>query len=200
METVAVAGEGEVNFEVEVEGEGEEPRASGTQSDERAAAGAGDEGVQPRGGIGGDRGRERDASEPVTYPNPRRRLAKYPTKRNLPVSELIKQYGASNVIKDIEDFLGRREDIAEGDVSISKHNRVDVWHKLYLHHEPLPFAPSDPLRRDVVRASPPVLGPRGGIRQPAVWDVALYLERPNRLREFGPSFPPLVFFFSFTDI
>lgn len=78
----------------------------------------------------------------------------------------------------------RRRDVKSDDIPpISKYNSVAVWHKLYLHHQPLPFAPLEPPRRDVVRASPPILDPRGRLRRRAAWDVALFLEKPNRLRK-----------------
>ncbi|KAG8702744.1 hypothetical protein FRC08_003275 [Ceratobasidium sp. 394] len=123
-----------------------------------------------------------NAPAPVTYPNPRRHMAKNPTKRNLLVKDVTAQYGASDLTNAITTFLTNRLDIPRHDIVISPHNRLDIWHRLYLHHRPLPFAPFEPPRRDVVRASAPVYGSRGRVYKPGVWDVALYLERPNRLR------------------
>ncbi|KAF8602027.1 hypothetical protein BDV93DRAFT_557799 [Ceratobasidium sp. AG-I] len=110
-------------------------------------------------------------------------MAKAPTKQKVLIRDVIDKYGASNLIADVAKFLGRRCGTPSHDALISHNNYVDVWHKLYLHHEPLPFAPFEPLRRDVVRASPPVLNKRGRICERGIWDVALYLERPNMLRE-----------------
>ncbi|KAG8793370.1 hypothetical protein FRC12_002890 [Ceratobasidium sp. 428] len=120
--------------------------------------------------------------EPVTYPNPRRQVAKFPTKHNITIRDVADQYGAPNIIPAITAFLHHRIGIPAHDVLLSPHNYLDVWHKLYLHHQPLPFAPFDPLRRDVVRASPPVRGANNRVTAEAAWDVALYLERPNRQR------------------
>ncbi|KAG8721961.1 hypothetical protein FRC09_007074 [Ceratobasidium sp. 395] len=125
------------------------------------------------------------APEPVTYPKPQRQLAKYPTKHNVPVSDVISQYGTPNIIPAIIAFLNHRIGIPSHDVLISPHNFIDVWHKLYLHHQPLPFAPFDPLRRDVLRAHPPVRGAYNRVTAEAAWDVALYHERPNQLRSRG---------------
>ncbi|KAG9079264.1 hypothetical protein FS749_008660 [Ceratobasidium sp. UAMH 11750] len=121
-------------------------------------------------------------SEPITYPDPNRHMAKNPTKQNVSIREVIDNYGASDIIPAITAFLGHRLSVPAHDVLISPHNYVDVWHKLYLYHKPLDFAPFDPRRRDVVRASPAVRGARNRPRSEPVWDVALYSERPNRLR------------------
>ncbi|KAG9079690.1 hypothetical protein FS749_008310 [Ceratobasidium sp. UAMH 11750] len=121
-------------------------------------------------------------SEAITYPNPRRHMAKNPTKQKVPISDLIGNYGASDIIPATTAFLGHRLGVPSYDVLLSRHNYVNVWHKLYLFHEPLAFAPFDPPRRDVVRASPPVRDARNRLRIEPVWDMALYLEKPNRLR------------------
>ncbi|KAF8596343.1 hypothetical protein BDV93DRAFT_563412 [Ceratobasidium sp. AG-I] len=107
------------------------------------------------------------------------------TKRNVPITDVEKEYGATDLRSAITSFLTNRLDIPEHDVMLSRHHRLDVWHRLYLHHQPLPFAPFEPPRRDVVRASPPTLGPRGREKTPGVWDTALYLERPNRFDNSG---------------
>ncbi|CAE6467497.1 unnamed protein product, partial [Rhizoctonia solani] len=47
-------------------------------------------------------------------------------------------------------------------------------------HHPVPsYAPFDPIRRDVVCASAPT--GRTHSRESSIWDVALYLEKPNRI-------------------
>ncbi|KAF8604766.1 hypothetical protein BDV93DRAFT_440104 [Ceratobasidium sp. AG-I] len=128
------------------------------------------------------------SSNSVVYPNPRRQLAKRPSNPKSTVRDLIEKHGASNITSEIKSFLRRRHGIPADDILISPNNHVKVWNKLYLHHEPLPFAPFDPPRRDVVRASPPVLDPRSRTTKKAVWDIALFREKPNRLRKFSPTF------------
>jgi hypothetical protein len=54
-------------------------------------------------------------------------------------------------------------------------DRINIWHRLYLHHQRLPFAPFQPRCRDVVRASPPGSGGLGGPLKAGVGDTALYL-------------------------
>ncbi|CAE6479092.1 unnamed protein product [Rhizoctonia solani] len=113
---------------------------------------------------------------PIYYPNPLRRMAKAPTVKKLPIQDVIDHYGASNIISNATDFLMRCCQVPRHDIVISLWNHVSLWHKLYLYHDSPSFAPLDPVRRDVVRASAP------RPREPGVWDVALYLERPNRAR------------------
>ncbi|KAG9103180.1 hypothetical protein FRC07_010067 [Ceratobasidium sp. 392] len=123
--------------------------------------------------------------EPVTYPNPRRKMAKHPTKHNISISEVADKYGAPRIIPAITAFLNHRIGIPTHDVLLSPHNYLDVWHKLYLYHQPLPFAPFDPLRRDVVRASPPPARDTNNWLNAGAWDVALYLKKPNLTRSSG---------------
>ncbi|KAG9080059.1 hypothetical protein FRC06_007126, partial [Ceratobasidium sp. 370] len=123
--------------------------------------------------------------EPIAYPDPRRHIAVSPTKHNLPIKDVSKDYGASDLTSAITKFMTNRLGLAPHDVLLSHHNRVHVWHRLYLHHRPLPFAPFDSPRRDVVRASSAMFGPSGRVRKEPVWDIALYLEQPNRFRSHG---------------
>ncbi|EUC54041.1 hypothetical protein RSOL_027710, partial [Rhizoctonia solani AG-3 Rhs1AP] len=121
-------------------------------------------------------GDEENDIEPIYYPNPTRHLAAAPTVEKIRIQDVVDDYHASNLISGITDFLTRRCGVNRQNVLMSPENFISVWHKLYLYHPAPPFAPFDPVRRDVVRARPP------RNREPGVWDVALYLERPNRLR------------------
>ncbi|CAE6476519.1 unnamed protein product [Rhizoctonia solani] len=112
------------------------------------------------------------------YLNPTRQLAVKPTVTNKPIREIQDWYQASDFIFSVKDFLNHRCDMSQHDMLISPENTVNLWHKLYLYHPPPSFAPFDPIRRDIVRARPPTHS------EPGVWDICLYLERPNRLREF----------------
>ncbi|CCO37629.1 hypothetical protein BN14_11786 [Rhizoctonia solani AG-1 IB] len=115
--------------------------------------------IQTTSDKGGVELEQNPAPEPVYYPNP----------------DVIDHYMASNIIADTTDFLTRRCRVPSHDVKISPHNRISLWHRLYLYHDSPSFAPFDPIRRDVIRACP------SRPQYPAVWDVALYLEKPNRL-------------------
>ncbi|KAF8594839.1 hypothetical protein BDV93DRAFT_565013 [Ceratobasidium sp. AG-I] len=112
-------------------------------------------------------------------------LAKQPRKGKVMVKDLVQDYGASNIIPEIKNFLGRRRGIPSCDGQIALTNEVKVWPKLYLHHELLPFAPFDPPHCDVVRATAPVRDHRGRVTKQAVRDVALFREKPNHLRSNG---------------
>ncbi|KAG9077987.1 hypothetical protein FS749_010059 [Ceratobasidium sp. UAMH 11750] len=118
----------------------------------------------------------------IAYPEPCRQMAKHPTKHNVPLRDVIDHYGASNIIADITRFLGHRLGVPSHDVLVSRHNYVDIWHKLYLHHQPPYFAPFDSARRNTLRESAPQRDATGRVRKPSVWDVAMYLEKPNWLR------------------
>ncbi|KAG8780267.1 hypothetical protein FRC12_023265 [Ceratobasidium sp. 428] len=152
-----------------------------------AAATANNDGAQPTEDIAReDRGGILNWTlEPVTYPNPRRQMAKHPTKHNITIQDVISKYCAQDIIPAITAFLNHRIGIPTHDVLLSRHNYVDVWHKLYLHHRPLSFAPFDPRRRDVLRAHPQVRGANNRVTAEATWDVALYLEKPNLRRSNG---------------
>ncbi|KAG8726031.1 hypothetical protein FRC10_007554 [Ceratobasidium sp. 414] len=130
----------------------------------------------------GNKGKLGEVPEAIAYPNPRQQMAKHPTKQKVPVLDVIAKYGASDIIPATTAFLGHRLGVPSHDVLLSPHNYVNVWHKLYLHHQPPTFAPFDPRRRDVVWASPPIRDARNRLRIEPFWDVALYLEKPNRLR------------------
>ncbi|QRV76877.1 hypothetical protein RhiJN_19722 [Ceratobasidium sp. AG-Ba] len=122
------------------------------------------------------------AIEPVTYPDPHRHLAINPTKHDLRLKDVSRKYEAPMLECAIKNFLIRRCNVPVYDVMLSPEHRIPVWHCLYLHHRPLPFAPFESPRRDVVRASAPILGPGGRVLKEGVWDTALYLERPNQIR------------------
>ncbi|QRV99083.1 hypothetical protein RhiJN_27102 [Ceratobasidium sp. AG-Ba] len=155
--------QGESFDDAEVEGQVEEP-----QSDD----------------IGGEDGVEDEwgTIEPVTYPDPHRHLAINPTKHDLRLKDVSTKYEAPRLESALKDFLVRRCNVPVYDVMLSPEHRIPVWHRLYLHHRPLPFAPFESPRRDVVRASAPILGPGGRVCKEGVWDTALYLERPNQIR------------------
>ncbi|KAG9087422.1 hypothetical protein FS749_002924 [Ceratobasidium sp. UAMH 11750] len=120
--------------------------------------------------------------QPVSYPSPRRHMAASPTRPNMLIKDIVKTLGAKDLMAAIKTFMTKRLGVPEYDVMLSEKNRVHVWHRLYLHHQPPPFAPFEPPRRDVVRAGALVLGTGGRIRKEPVWDTALYVERPNQFR------------------
>ncbi|KAG9106241.1 hypothetical protein FRC07_008895 [Ceratobasidium sp. 392] len=172
----------------EVELDGEARRGAAQSGDGERENEGENEGESEGEGARGDIDTEGDVMElpePVAYPSPRRHMGVNPTKRNVPIKDLEKQYGATDITSAITNFVTNRLNVPEHDVMLSRNHQLVVWHRLYLHHQPLPFAPFEPPRRDVVRASPPTLGPQGREKKPGVWDTALYLERPNRFDNSG---------------
>ncbi|CCO36768.1 hypothetical protein BN14_10912 [Rhizoctonia solani AG-1 IB] len=129
-------------------------------------------------------GSDEEIFEHVVYPRPLQHMAKQATKEKQTFRDLIDKHKASNVIPDVRDFLARRLGVPKHNTILSPNNYVNIWHKIYLFHPPPSFAPFDPVRRDVVRARAPEVGPSGRIRQTGVWDVALYLEKPDYLHPF----------------
>ncbi|KAG9076112.1 hypothetical protein FRC06_009693 [Ceratobasidium sp. 370] len=107
-------------------------------------------------------------------------MAKAPTKPNLRLKDVVREYGAPDLISATTDFLVNRAGIARYDMLLSEHSRINIWHRLYLHHERLPFAPLERICRDVVRASPTTLDAAGRVRNAGVWDTVLFKEKPNR--------------------
>ncbi|QRV81665.1 hypothetical protein RhiJN_09680 [Ceratobasidium sp. AG-Ba] len=159
-------------------------------------------GIRGVGVAGGEVSGLKSAAEADTYyPEPRRQMAKNPTRPNLRVKDVIDDYGASDLKSAVADFLNRRFEVPRYNAILSENHRINVWHRLYLHHPTPPFAPLDPPRRDVVRASPTSLDPAGRTRKAGVWDVAMYLEKPNRIREcyLIPHLPPRLRPFHFSS-
>lgn len=115
----------------------------------------------------------------VFYPAPHVRTAIYPTKAGLRGTHLIEDYGATELLSAVRNCLTLRFRVPTNDILLSRHHKFNVWHHLYIDHSPLSFSPSEPLRRDVVRAFLSTYNPSGRVLRPARFDTALYLERPN---------------------
>jgi hypothetical protein len=125
------------------------------------------------------------------YPDPHRQMAKSPTKPNLRLKDVIADYCAPNLVSATTDFLLHRVQIPRHDLLLSDYNHIHIWHRLYLHHQPLPFAPLEPPRRDVIRASPTTLDVAGRVHKSGVWDTVLFRDQPNRRGKLIFVFFPL---------
>jgi hypothetical protein len=127
----------------------------------------------------------------IAYPRPIQSIALRPTRRKLRGSVLIEDYSASDLTQALKRFLApRARALNEQQVYILPSDHFDVWHKLSLHHLPLPFSPDEPLHRDVIRAQAPIFDDRGRVKRPGVFDTALVLKDPD---EFGLHRQYLVF-------
>jgi hypothetical protein len=118
----------------------------------------------------------------VAYPRPERLMALQPTRARLRGTTLINDYGATELMLALKHFLNPRARAVKQQFYIDPSDSFDVWHKISLYHLPLPFAPDEPPRRDVVRAQPPNLDRYGRLQRDGVFDTALFLKKP---REFG---------------
>ncbi|KAG9074491.1 hypothetical protein FS749_013948 [Ceratobasidium sp. UAMH 11750] len=121
-----------------------------------------------------------DANEHVVYPNPTLSIALRPT-AHVRGLDLIANYGTSDLIHALHTFL-KHETQGKYPTAFfpTTHHKFKVWHRLYLHHEPLPFDPEN-VKRDVIRARP-----QGRVVSRA-FDVALLLHRkhePGLHREY----------------
>ncbi|KAF8599146.1 hypothetical protein BDV93DRAFT_498078 [Ceratobasidium sp. AG-I] len=119
-------------------------------------------------------------SDHVFYPQPHVHAALRPTKPGVYGTDLIEAYGASELQSAVTECLVTQFQVPKDQILLSRHHKFDVWHRLYIDHSRLPFAPSEPLRRDVVRAHPATYDASGRVLRPARFDTALYLERPHR--------------------
>jgi hypothetical protein len=129
---------------------------------------------------GGERLDEEDNSseaepDPIVYPDPTLRIAVRPTKLRAPGAELVQAYGATDLIPALVTCLRKCFDIRPRSYALTLYDSFNVWHRFHLNHLPLPFAPLEPPRRDVVRAKPPVLTATGVVKTPGVFDTALFI-------------------------
>ncbi|CAE6368386.1 unnamed protein product [Rhizoctonia solani] len=115
----------------------------------------------------------------IAYPRPLLSIALQPTVPRVSGTTLVDTYGASDLMPALTRFL-RPKCLAVGeDHYLLPTDRFDVWHKLTLHHDVLPFAPDEPAQRDVIRVKPPVRDHAGRLRDAGVFDVALVLDKPQ---------------------
>jgi hypothetical protein len=128
----------------------------------------------------GERRRATLEANEVEYPQPEFAIA-IQTTRHATLRDLVDDYSAKRLEPALQSFL---EPYARGrgQYFILPHDSFDVWHKLSLYHLPLSFAPDEAPHRDVIRVRPPDRDAHGRVRDPGVFDTALYL---HDCREFG---------------
>ncbi|QRV97644.1 Zn-finger protein [Ceratobasidium sp. AG-Ba] len=115
--------------------------------------------------------------ERLYYPRPAVSVAREPTVRHVSAHVLKTCYGASDFTRALGFFLSTKSDARsplESLSSLHPSDRFDVWHKATLKHGRLPFAPTQPCHRDVVRAQPPVRNSANRVTKPGVFDTALF--------------------------
>lgn len=88
-------------------------------------------------------------------------------------------------------FLAPKARVRKESVYIHPSHEFEVWHKVFLFHSPLPFAPDKPPHRNVIRAQPPLYDAHGRVTRPGVFDTALFVKKPaeaglNRMCRFFP--------------
>ncbi|KAG9086893.1 hypothetical protein FRC07_012961 [Ceratobasidium sp. 392] len=108
------------------------------------------------------------------YPAPVLAIARTPTKPNAVVQDLIKSYGATHLISALNCYLISSCHVPEDQAVLSVHHILPVWHRFSLRHLPLPFAPHEPLKRDVVRAR------RAEANRAEAFDTVLFKHAPQK--------------------
>lgn len=157
---------------------------SGGDEDDGVHDGTGNDAAETDGvGNSASRMAPEPLADHVFYPNPTVRTALRPTEPGVHGASLIESYGATDVLSAVSSFLVTRLQVPPHKILLSCHHKFDVWHRLYIYHSRLTFAPSETLRRDVVRAVPASYDHSGRVIRAARFDTALYLERPNRKRK-----------------
>jgi hypothetical protein len=107
---------------------------------------------------------------------------------NIVGNDLIEKYHAPDLMRAFKRFLkaevasvngrDRPNEIDRLRVPpLSPHNLFKVWNRFALYHVPLPFAPDEPPRRDVVRARPATRNFYGRVTRPPAFDTVLYHDR-----------------------
>jgi hypothetical protein len=125
----------------------------------------------------------------VAYPNPRVNLAKTPTRRNVAGDELMEVYGARDLLTNTARYLARTSQVEPNSLGLESHDKFDVWHRIYLYHQPLPFSPLERPRRDVIRTTPPTSNATYGFEiKGGVFDTALVLDAAVVERKNGAIF------------
>jgi hypothetical protein len=139
------------------------------------------EGVEAGGRLEGDGrlveedNRSEAEPDPIVYPDPTLRIAVRPTRLRVPGAELVEAYGATDLIPALVTCLRKCFEIRPRSYALAIYDSFNVWHRFHLDHAPLPFAPLEPPRRDVVRAKPPILTATGIVKTPGVFDTALFI-------------------------
>ncbi|KAG8730562.1 hypothetical protein FRC10_002603, partial [Ceratobasidium sp. 414] len=116
-----------------------------------------------------------EAADEVHYPSPAISIAKRPTRPRALIQDLVSLYGAEDFMSTLTKLLTKEYHMPAEQCILSPHHVLPVWHRLSLHHRPLPFARSEPVKRDVVRARPaqPVL--------PEAFDTILFEHAKHKL-------------------
>ncbi|KAG9106010.1 hypothetical protein FRC07_009020 [Ceratobasidium sp. 392] len=121
----------------------------------------------------------------VHYPRPRLAIVASPSRYNCSANQIAKEYKAPDLIPALTRFF--KSEVASANnwnrpnrsnwlrvPNISPHHLFNVWHQFTLHQAPLPFAPDEPLQRDVVCAKPLTQNPYGQVKREAAFDTVLY--------------------------
>ncbi|QRW23250.1 hypothetical protein RhiXN_08286 [Rhizoctonia solani] len=113
------------------------------------------------------------AASEIYYPRPMTSIARRPTVPNVAARVIASSYGAPEFIRSLQRFLSATTSPSEPPLLVPSH-RFPVWHKAVLGHYPLPFAPSQPCPRDVIRAHPPTRDAAGRVSKAGVFDTVLF--------------------------
>ncbi|KAG8779913.1 hypothetical protein FRC12_023714 [Ceratobasidium sp. 428] len=165
--------------------EAQDRGGGGDDGDEHDSDSEGEEGDDDEWEDVDEGGEETPDTDGVHYPSPRLAIAGTPSQYNCSAKQIVTEYKATDLIPALTRFFESEVASANGRSrpnqwdrlrvpNVSPHNLFNVWHRFALHQARLPFAPDEPLRRDVVRAKPLTRNPYGLLRREAVFDTVLY--------------------------
>ncbi|KAG9106332.1 hypothetical protein FRC07_008867 [Ceratobasidium sp. 392] len=114
-----------------------------------------------------------EVNEHVVYLEPTQSMA-LKAKSGVQGLDMAGTHGATDFIPALHAYLNtaKPQENIPTFFFPTAHHFFPVWHRLYLHHKPLPFDPEHP-RRDVVRARPE------SAHLEEAFDVALFIHRPE---------------------
>lgn len=128
------------------------------------------------------------------YPSPRLGLATHSTNA-ITGTELVAKHETIDLRNVVFQHWKKRFKARLDPTLLSLDHVFEVWHRLYLHHQPLRFAPDEPPHCDVVRARPPADNNLGYLQgRASAFDVALFIYKPeafgiHRMSKCMPGMP-----------
>ncbi|KAG9087692.1 hypothetical protein FRC07_012761 [Ceratobasidium sp. 392] len=115
---------------------------------------------------------------PKYHPDPTLFIANKPTKSSVPAQEFIRRHEAPDFVNAVKRYVSQLPGGAEHARLLSEDFRFNIWARLSLVHDPLPFAPLVGGRSDLVRARPATAANGLTRRRPSAFDTVLMEVNP----------------------
>ncbi|KAF8600617.1 hypothetical protein BDV93DRAFT_510657 [Ceratobasidium sp. AG-I] len=128
----------------------EDTESNGKEEADSGMEGVGDDG-EGRGSM--ERGETRGKEKAVHHLSPFIQIAATPTHAKVLGTRLIADYGASDLIGTLQEYVQRFSPLTAD--KLHEEMLFQLWSRFSLHHDPIPFAPLVGRKIVLVRASPP---------------------------------------------